>query len=64
MSQTPEPEGQSSELQHLLKMISLEYELAHLGLMGMAYGTSKHEFIAQRAENMERLRESCELGRQ
>lgn len=53
----PEQESQGSELQHLLKLISLEYESAQRGLTELSYGTSKHEFINQRIENMEHFRE-------
>jgi len=46
---------QRSEVARLLSQISTEYEAAQRGLTGLAYGTSKHEFITARMENMGRL---------
>lgn len=53
----PEPEQKGSELKHLLTLIDLEYQAAHLALYGVATGISNHQFINQRLENMERMRE-------
>jgi hypothetical protein len=46
---------QRSEVARLLSMISDEYEAAQRGLTGLAYGTSQHEFITTRMENMGQL---------
>jgi hypothetical protein len=46
---------QRSEVARLLSQISAEYEAAQLGITGLAYGTSKHEFITTRMENMGQL---------
>lgn len=43
---------QRSEVARLLAQISAEYEAAQRGLTGLAYGTSQHEFITARMENM------------
>ena len=43
---------QRSEVARLLSQISAEYEAAQRGLSGLAYGTSQHEFITARMENM------------
>ena len=43
---------QGSEVARLLSQISAEYEAAQRGLTGLAYGTSKHEFITARMERM------------
>ena len=37
---------QRSEVARLLSQISAEYEAARLGLTGLAYGVSQHEFVA------------------
>jgi len=44
-----------SEVARLLTQISAEYEAAQRGLTGLAYGTSQHEFITTRMENMGQL---------
>jgi hypothetical protein len=44
-----------SEVARLLSQISAEYEAAQRGLTGLAYGTSKHEFITTRMEKMGHL---------
>jgi len=44
-----------SEVARLLAQISVEYEAAQRGLSGLAYGTSKHEFITARLEHMSQL---------
>ena len=38
-------EEHGSEVARLLLRISQEYEAAQRGLTGLAFGTSKHEFI-------------------
>jgi hypothetical protein len=48
-------EEHGSEVARLLAQISAEYEAAQRGLTGLAYGTSKHEFITARMENMGQL---------
>jgi hypothetical protein len=51
----PRTEEQRSEVARLLSQISAEYEAAQRGLTGLAYGTSQHEFITARMENMGQL---------
>ncbi|HEV7237437.1 MAG TPA: hypothetical protein VGN15_14710 [Ktedonobacteraceae bacterium] len=46
---------QRSEVARLLSQISAEYEAAQRGISGLACGTSKHEFITARMENMGQL---------
>ncbi len=46
---------QRSEVARLLAQISQEYEAAQRGLTGLAFGTSQHEFITARMENMGQL---------
>lgn len=48
-------EEYGSEVAKLLSRITEEYEAAQRGLTGLAYGTSKHEFITARMENMGQL---------
>ncbi len=50
-------EEHGSEVARLLSQISAEYEAeaAQRGLTGLAYGTSKHDFITARMENMGQL---------
>ena len=43
---------QRSEVARLLAEIRAEYEAAQRGLSGLAQGTSQHEFITTRMENM------------
>ena len=43
---------QRSEVSRLLSQISVEYEAAQRGLMGLSYGTSQHDFITARMENI------------
>ena len=43
---------QPSEVARLLSQISVEYEAAQRGLMGLSYGTSQHDFITARMENI------------
>lgn len=47
-----------SEVAQLLKQMTAEYEAGKRGLEGLAQGTAKHDFIAQRVENMQR----CHAG--
>jgi hypothetical protein len=49
---TDEP---GSEVARLLAQISAEYEAAQRGLSGLAYGTSRHEFITARMEHVGQL---------
>ncbi len=58
--QEPEQEGQGSEVARLRKQIKAEYESASQGLQGLAQGTSKHEFITRRMENMGKIQEELE----
>ncbi|MBA2678889.1 MAG: hypothetical protein H0U76_10920 [Ktedonobacteraceae bacterium] len=50
-----------SEVARLLQQIQEEYEAAQRGLLGLAEGKARHEFISKRFENMsnthERLKE-------
>lgn len=46
---------QRSEVARLLSQISEEYEAAQRGLSGLSYGTSQHDFITARMENMGQL---------
>src|SRR5256885_14974700 len=48
-------EEHRSEVARLLSQITAEYEAAQRGLTGLAYGTSQHEFITARMENMGQL---------
>ncbi len=48
-------EKHGSEVAKILSQISAEYEAAQRGLTGLAYGTSQHEFITARMENMGQL---------
>jgi hypothetical protein len=41
-----------SEVAYLRQQILLEYEAAQQGLSGIAQGTARHAFIAQRLENI------------
>ena len=43
---------QCSEVTRLLSQISAEYEAAQRGLSGQAAGTSQHEFITARMQNI------------
>lgn len=45
----------ASEVARILTQIAAEYEAAQLGLNGLAYGTSRHQFITKRMENMSTL---------
>ncbi len=53
-------QGQGSQVTRLLAQIQQEYEAAQLGLSGLAYGTSKHEFITQKMENVGKLQEQLQ----
>ena len=46
-----------SEVARLRLQIEEEYLAAQRGLSGLAYGTSRHQFITQRMENMEKCRQ-------
>ena len=48
-------EQRGSEVARLLLRISQEYEAAQRGLTGLAFGTSKHEFITAKMEHMGQL---------
>jgi hypothetical protein len=48
-------EKHGSEVARLLSQITAEYEAAQRGLTGLAFGTSQHEFITARMENMGQL---------
>ena len=49
------PETQS-EIVRLRLQIELEYLAGHQALSGLAYGTSQHQFVTHKLENMERCR--------
>jgi len=46
---------QRSEVARLLDRIDAEYEAGQRALQGLCYGTSQHEFITKRMENMGQL---------
>ena len=48
-------EERGSEVARLLSKITAEYEAAQRGLTGLAYGTSQHDFITARMDNMGHL---------
>ena len=50
-----EAQEHASEVARLLQQIREEYEAAQLGLKGFTYGTSRHEFITARMENMGKI---------
>ncbi len=52
---------QRSEVARLLSQISVEYEAAQRGLMGLSYGMSQHDFITARMENMWQIHSQLEL---
>lgn len=47
-----EMSGAKSEVAQLMRRIALEYEAAERGLFGFAEGSSKHQFITARLENI------------
>ena len=51
---------QRSEVARLLSQISVEYEAAQRGLMGLSYGMSQHDFITARMENMGQIHNQLE----
>ena len=51
------PEGGQSDVARLLSQINAEYQAAQWGLSGLSQGSSTHEFITRRMENMEIVRE-------
>jgi hypothetical protein len=48
---------QGSEVARIKRQIELEYEAAQRGMYGFAAGTTRHEFITARMENMGRFHE-------
>lgn len=50
-----EADKQRSEVARILTQISDEYDAAQRGLTGLSYGSSQHEFITARMENMSQL---------
>ena len=42
----------SSEVTHILKQIEQEYQASKRGLEGLASGTTRHDFISKKAENI------------
>jgi hypothetical protein len=48
-------QNSGSEVARLLAQICEEYEAAERGLSGLALGTSKHEFVTKKMENMGKL---------
>lgn len=49
-----------SEVAQLLSQITDEYEAALRGLSGIAYGTSQHDFITAKMENMGQLHQQLQ----
>lgn len=49
-----------SEVAQLLSQITDEYEAALRGLSGIAYGTSQHDFITAKMENMDQLHQQLQ----
>jgi hypothetical protein len=47
----------SSEVARIRQQIADEYLAGQQALLGLALGTSQHQFITQRIENMERCRD-------
>lgn len=47
----------SSDVQRLLTRISAEYEAARRGLLGLAQGTARHDFITKHSEQISVLHE-------
>jgi hypothetical protein len=54
-----EAHEQRSEVARILAQICAEYEAGVRGLTGLSYGTSQHDFITARMENMGHLH--CQL---
>lgn len=52
-----EREEHDSEVARLLARFRAEYEAAQWGFSGLAFGTSQHEFIAAKMENMWKVHE-------
>ncbi len=48
-------QNSGSEVARLLAQIREEYEAAERGLSGLTQGTSKHEFVTKKMENMGKL---------
>lgn len=51
---------QRSDVARLLSQISAEYEAAERGLSGLAAGTSQHDFIATRMQNIGQLQQQLQ----
>lgn len=51
---------QISEVAKLRQRIADEYVSAKNGMTGLAYGTSRHDFITQHLENMRKCQEQLE----
>ncbi len=49
--------SQGSEVARILAQIRAEYEAAERGLSGLAYGTSRHDFVTQKMDTMGQLHE-------
>ncbi len=60
MSEEYAPQGHESDVARLRKLIEYEYQSAQQGLLGLAYGTSKHEFITARMERIGQIQEELE----
>jgi hypothetical protein len=52
-----EMEAHDNEVARLLSRFRAEYEAAQWGLSGLAFGTSRHDFITAKLENMWRFHE-------
>jgi hypothetical protein len=50
-----EAQKQRSDVARILAQISTEYEAAVQGVTGLSSGTSRHDFISQKMENMGKL---------
>lgn len=45
---------QGSEITHLLRQVTAEYEAAQRGLTGLSYGVSQRDSITDRMEQMDK----------
>ncbi len=50
-------QAQGSEVARLLAQICAEYEAAERGLSGLAYGTSRHDFVTKKMDTVGMLHE-------
>ncbi len=50
-------DAEASEVARLLAQIRAEYEAAERGLSGLAYGTSRHDFVTQKMNAVGKLHE-------